>query len=70
MGHRPGRKGKHMPDDAYFEAVEKQREARAVFLKESATTAIADQSLARLRGTAHQTQQTIHDQNNEGGSHE
>jgi hypothetical protein len=59
-----------MPDDAYFEAIEKQREARAGSRQESATPAATCQPLARQRDSAHQTTHSIHEHNNEGGSHE
>lgn len=70
MGLRPCRKGKDMPDDAYFEAAEKQREAQAGSRKESATAATTDQPLARQRDSALKTTHSIHDHKNEGGSHE
>ena len=70
MGLCPGRKGIHMPDDAYFEAADKQREKQAGSRNESATTAAPNQSLARQRDGSHKTTHSIHDHNNEGGSHE
>jgi len=59
-----------MPDDAYFEAADAQREVRAGSRKEPATSATSDEPAASHRDGARQATQTIHDHDNEGGLHE